>query len=207
MLTEDKIQSNYDEFMRLINSDHRKDKLIQMYNDYGQELILAPASSKSHFHSAWPSGYLDHVLRVTKTAVSLSKMYATMGGTIDFTVEEAIFAAMHHDLGKLGEPDNPYYIEQTSSWHRERGEMYTHNEALPFMKVADRALFILQKYNIPVSYNEWIGIKFADGLYDDSNKSYLINYSHKNPVRTNLGAIIHLADYISCRVESDQNPV
>ena len=35
-----------------------------------------------------------------------------------FTQEELLFAAMHHDLGKLGDGTKPYYLPQDSEWHR-----------------------------------------------------------------------------------------
>ncbi len=34
------------------------------------------------------------------------------GATINFTTEEVIFAAMHHDLGKVGDMDKDYYVIQ-----------------------------------------------------------------------------------------------
>jgi len=198
------IQEAYDRFMGIIRKDSRGSALEAMYEDFQDELISAPASGKIHFHNCFPGGYLDHVLRVSDTTLRLCKVYKEMGGKLDFTMEEAVFAAIHHDFGKLGSKDGPYYVEQESQWHREKqGEMYTHNHNIGFMKVPDRALFLLQQYGIKITENEFYGIKLSDGLYDDSNKAYLINYTHKYPIRTNLPAIIHTADYLATQVESD----
>ena len=202
---EETTKQNYTKFMEYIEADSRADKLKEMYVPLNDELSLAPASGRTHFHNAFPGGYLDHVLRVAETALKVAALYKNMEGDITFTKQELIFAALHHDLGKLGNPDEgPYYVEQDSDWHRKRGELYTHNENLQYFKAPERGLFLLQKYGVEVTQNEWLAIKLSDGLYDDGNKGYLVNYSMKYPMKTNLPYIIHWADHIACRVEGDK---
>ena len=48
------------------------------------------------------------------------------GATINFTDEELIFAAMHHDLGKVGdELGNEFYTPNESEWHiKNQGKIY-----------------------------------------------------------------------------------
>ena len=205
-MTLEQIKAQHTKFMVLVDRDSRAKKLHEMYDAFELELISAPASGKKHFHNCFPGGYLDHVMRVIETTVKLTEFYKNLNGTVDYTMEEAVFAAMHHDLGKLGSTDGPYYVDQESEWHREKqGEMYKHNHSIGFMKVPDRALFLLQQFDIKITEKEFYGIKLSDGLYDESNKAYLINYTHKYPIRTNLPAIIHTADYLATQVESDTN--
>ena len=104
MIDEQKIEENYNKFMEYVKADSRAEQLVAMYEDYGNELMTAPASGKSHYHNTFPGGYLDHVLRVVETTLQVASMYKKMGGTINFTKEEAVFSALHHDLGKLGNP-------------------------------------------------------------------------------------------------------
>jgi hypothetical protein len=203
---EEKTTQNYNKFMEYIEADPRADKLKEMYVPLNDELSRAPASGRTHFHNAFPGGYLDHILRVTETALKIAGLYKGMDGEVNFTKQEVIFAALHHDLGKLGHPDEgPYYIDQDSDWHRKRGELYTHNENLQYFKAPERGLFLLQKYGVEITQNEWLAIKLSDGLYDDGNKGYLVNYSMKQPMKTNLPYIINWADHIACRVEGDKS--
>jgi len=199
---EEKTIQNYNKFMELISADGRADQLKEMYNVLNSELSTAPASGKVHFHNAFPGGYLDHVLRVTDIALSLAGTFKNREGRITFTKQELVFSALHHDLGKLGDDTGPYYVTQTSDWHRKRGEMYTHNEQLQYFKVPERGLVMLQKYGIRVTEAEWLSIKLSDGLYDEGNRSYLINYA-RYPMKTNLPYIIHWADCMACRIEQD----
>ena len=200
----DQISNNFEKFNSLIALDSRADALSAMYDALQSELLTAPASSKVHFHNAFPGGYLDHILNVVEASIKVTKLYKDMGGVIDYTAEELRFAAIHHDLGKLGEVDSPYYIPETSDWHRNTGSLYKKNPDLQYFTVTDRALMMLQKYEIPITDKEWLGIKLSDGLYDESNKSYLINYNPR-PMKTILPYIIHWADSIACRVEHDNS--
>lgn len=202
--TEENIQANYNKLMEYLQADPRWEQLKPLYDVLQDELLIAPASGKVHFHNAFPGGYLDHILRVTDTALKIAGLYKGMEGDINFTRQELIFAAIHHDLGKLGNPDEgPYYVEQDSDWHRKRGELYRQNENIQYMKAPERGLFLLQKYGVQVTQNEWLAIKLSDGIYDEGNKSYLINFA-PYAMKTNLPYIIHWADHISSRVENDK---
>ena len=203
MLSPEEIQERHDRFMTLIKEDSRATELLGMYDVYGQELVTAPASGKMHFHNAFPGGYIDHVLRVCDIALNLSSVYKKFGGTIDFTKQELVFAALHHDLGKLGHPEEgPYYLEQDSDWHRKRGEMYKHNESIQYMKAPERGLMLLQKYGIKLTDKEWLGIRLSDGIYDDGAKGYLMNFL-TYPMKTSLHNIIHWADHMASQTEKD----
>lgn len=203
--SEEKIQQDYNKLMEYLQADPRWEQLKPLYDAIENELTIAPASGKTYFHNAFPGGYLDHVLRVTEAALKIASLYKSLEGDINFTKQELIFAALHHDLGKLGNPDEgPYYVEQDSDWHRKRGELYKQNENLQYMKAPERGLFLLQKYGVQVTQTEWLAIKLSDGIYDEGNKSYLINYA-PYAMKTNLPYIIHWADHISSRVENDKS--
>ncbi len=89
-------------------------KLMQMYLDYGDRLIEAPASGKVHYHNAYEGGYIDHILHVYDNALDYAKMLKKSGGWVDFDRAELTMAAIHHDLWKLGIPNGrPYYEVET----------------------------------------------------------------------------------------------
>jgi hypothetical protein len=208
--TEKELFANYEKFLKQLEkifSGERLEKLKHLYseNEYGYRAIMAPASAKEHFHNAYVGGYLDHIMNVLTTSFGVKKLYEARGGTIDFTDEELAFSAIHHDLGKLGDKEQgEYYQIQESDWHRKnRGEIFKFNSNLQYMDVVDRALFILQQYQIPCTWKETLAIKLSDGLYHDANSSYLKSYNPDHELKTNLPRLLHVADYISCRCEYD----
>ena len=97
------------------------------------------------------------------------------------------------------------YISQDDQWRRDKlGEEYKFNDKLEYMSVPDRSLRLLITNGIEVSKNEWLGIKLHDGLYDESNKSYLMSWSPETKPRTSLIYIIHQADILAARIEFER---
>ena len=204
-LDENKIKEDYDRFMSLIEEDPRSENLKRMYEDLEQELAEAPAAAVQHHHNAFPGGYLDHVLRVYDISVEMTKTFHAFEGELNFTSQELQFATLHHDLGKLGEPGEPYYVEQDSDWHRKTlGQNYKYNNTIQYMSVTDRAHYMLQQYDIKITKNEWLGIHLSDGMYEESNKSYLMNRMYPYPMKTNISYIVHVSDYLAMVIEKDK---
>ena len=207
-LTEKEILSNWEKLRGIITDTfegERLEKLNTMYDYFEERMVLAPASGKEHFHNAMVGGYVSHVIHVIESALQVKSLWEQNGGKIDFTDEELIFAAMHHDLGKVGDLDIDYYVPQESDWHRKnKGEIYMHNPDLDYMTVTDRALFILQHFGIKLSKLEYIGLKLTDGLYEEANKTYYIQYFPQNVLRSNIAYILHQADMMATHIEYDK---
>ena len=109
-LTADKIKSNWDLHLKLVNTfitGERLEKVTAMLESLQDVMVLAPASTKPYYHNAIIGGYVDHVNRVVQYAVEQHKLYEKMGGTVDYTEEELVFAALFHDLGKIGDGESP----------------------------------------------------------------------------------------------------
>ena len=45
-------------------------------------------------------GYVEHILHVVKFSQEVRDIWEKNGATINFTNEELVFTALHHDLGK-----------------------------------------------------------------------------------------------------------
>jgi hypothetical protein len=206
-LSPEQMADNLAKFYSLIDkyiSGERKDKLLEMYKDIEETLVTSPASTKISYHNAFPGGYLDHVIRVTEAALVFEKVWDKFGQKKNYTTEELAFSAINHDLGKLGTNDEPVYIPNQSQWHKEnQGLMFNYNPAITHMRIAERSLFVLQKYGIKVSENEFLAIRLHDGLYEEANKQYYITYSKDTELRSNIAHILHQADLMSSKIESN----
>ena len=207
-LTAEQIAKNWEQLRSLINNTfegERKEKLNKMYDHFEDRMCMAPASGKEQYHYAHVGGYVEHVLHVVDCALKITNLWAAEGATINFTTEEVIFAAMHHDLGKVGDMDKDYYVPQESEWHRKnRGEIFTHNGELQYMTVTDRAIYLLNQFQVPMTENEYVGLRLTDGLYEEANKKYYITYSPGNTLKTNIAYILHAADSMATHIEYDE---
>lgn len=207
-LTAEQLAENLDKFYSLITkyiSGDRKDQLVNMYKSIEETLVTSPASTKINHHNAFIGGYIDHVNRVVEAALVFEKVWDKFGQSKNYTTEELAFSAINHDLGKLGTNEEPVYIPNQSQWHREnQGVMFNYNPNIVHMRIADRSLFVLQKYNIPVSENEYLAIKLHDGLYEEANKPYFITYNKDTELKSNIAYILHQADLMASKVESQK---
>lgn len=205
-LTAEEIQQKLQKFYEYIETHitgERKKKLVEFYNSIGYTLATSPASSKVSHHNCFPGGYLDHVLRVTEAALVIDRVWDKFNQSKNYTLEELVFSCINHDLGKLGTDDQPFYIPNDSEWHiKNQGAYYKINSKLPHMRIADRSLFYLQQANISVNENEFLAIKLHDGLYEEANKPYYITYSEDAAIKSNLPYIIHQADLMASRIET-----
>ena len=137
MLTAEQIEKNWGEFCDNIEmniSSPRKEKLLEFYKKYVDRIMMMPAAHKKEYHNAFPGGYVDHVNRVVKCALNINDVWVELGvDNTTYTLEELVFSAINHDLGKMGDEEHESYIPQTDKWRREKlGEDYMFNKALPF---------------------------------------------------------------------------
>jgi hypothetical protein len=207
-LTPEQIQENWNKLIQIINdnfSGERLEKLLEMYDYFEERMCMAPASGKEHFHNAHAGGYVEHVLHITDLAQQIYELWDRNGAIVDnFTKEELIFSALHHDLGKVGDLAEDYYTPNDSDWHRKnQGLIYKHNGNLQFMTVTDRACWILQHFGVVMTENEYLGLRLTDGMYEEANKSYYVAYQKERQLKSNIAYILHQADMMASKIEND----
>jgi hypothetical protein len=205
-ISAEEIQNNWIKLMDIIDkyiSEPRKTQLKDFYKKHEERITLMPAAHKREYHNAFPGGYVEHVIRVVNCALKLYKVWEEEGAsTHTFTIEELVFSALNHDLGKMGDENHEAYILQTDQWRKDKlGEDYTFNSKLEFCSIPDRGLFLLHDAGIKYSFNEMLAILTHDGLYDEANKKYLISWSPEQKPRTSLIYILHQADLMAARIE------
>lgn len=185
-LTPEKIKENFDKFEALcLKLGDRSENVQRMVEHLGERLALSPASARTDHHSCFPGGLVDHSLRVLQNAGRLAKVHGC-----DFPIDSLIISCLFHDLGKVGDETQDYYTVQKSDWHRDRGMLYEYNEALPYMSVPHRSVYLMQKFDIKLTHDEYLAILLNDGQYIAENKSYAM----REPM---LSMIVHQADAFS----------
>jgi 3'-5' exoribonuclease len=95
------------ELMNIVESQIKDAELRQLVIDihelYREELLYLPAAKRNHH--AFVSGYLEHVLNVTRTCCHLAEKYASLYDELDppLATDVIIAGAVLHDIGKLRE--------------------------------------------------------------------------------------------------------
>jgi hypothetical protein len=208
--TEQELEANYNKFIEILKkyfTGERLEKLLFMYSpdELGLNLTVSPASGNKGFHNAYDGGYIDHIFNVCKNSLKVKDLFVSAGGKIDFTDEELLFAALHHDLGKLGIKGELHYVANDSDWHvKNRGEFYKRNENITFMTITDRTFYTLNHYGITYNEKEYFGIKLTDGLFDEDNEKYYKTFDLSKSLKYTIQYVLHWADYMSTIVERQQ---
>ena len=170
----DKIQTKWEIYEKLCNRlcDHNLNKLIEVL---GERLIISPASPRLDQYGAHPGGLVEHVLHVTATMRTLNQALE-----LDIPLDSILRVGLLHDLGKVGDLENDYFISQDSDWHREKlGQIYKFNESLNKMSVSHRTLYLLQHFGITLNNDEWLAIQLAQGSHFEENRFYV---GHEPPL-------------------------
>ena len=208
-LNAEQIEQNWYKLIQLIENTfegERKEKLLEMYKHFEDRMVVAPASGTAHFHLCTPGGYVQHILNIVHYSKLFYEIWKDNGAYVDdYTVEELVFAALHHDLGKVGDLDDDNYLPNPSEWHiKNQGKTYINNPDLKFMTPPDRGIWMLNQFGIKMTQNEYLGIKLTDGMYDEGNIQYLKSYSNDKKLKSNMQHILHQADMTTTRIEYEQ---
>jgi len=203
---EENLLENWNRLMTVIDTEFsgtRRDNIKHMYETLEERMIAAPASGIEHYHNCFAGGYVDHVLRVLNCSIKLHGAWSSMGANVTgYSREELLFAALNHDLGKVGDLLNDYYVPNPSDWHRKnQGKIYDINPEIQNMSVPHRSLWLLQNFNIKYSQNEMIAIMIHDGMYDDGNVSYFKSYDKHRKMHNHMPLLLHHADHMASQIE------
>ena len=198
----EQIQEKYSELNAIVQKYFDKEQannIRLLFEHFEDRIIEAPASGRPNYHNCFPGGWLDHTLRVIESSLKMKEHFISLGVEVTSDNSDIIMAAMFHDLGKLGDLDEPYYKIQTDDWRRKKlNEFYTHNNTMENLSVTDRALWLLQHFNIKVSTEVWKAIKMSDGMFDAGNEGY---YRTSSDSRNILHYIVHFGDWMSTVAE------
>lgn len=172
-----------------------KDKVIQRKKEFDLFVdmletkttwLASPASTRFHLNK--PGGLLEHSVGVVENLMTFRDFLASV-----ITDETCVIVGLFHDVGKIGMPGQPLYIENDNEWEtRKRNMTYKINLNLPHMGLAARSLYLVSKY-IPLSDAEAQAIIYHDGQYIDENREI----KHREEPLT---LIAHWADYWTAHI-------
>lgn len=147
-----KLESNWDLYVDLvgrIKNEKVKQSLLELCEKTKDRLAAAPASTRLEFVGAFPGGLVQNSLNVLKLAKDINKIAET-----EISSDSLILVCLFHDIGKIGSSEEDYYVEQESSWHRDRGMMYEINKNLDKIHPSQRSLWWLTSVGCPLSEQE-----------------------------------------------------
>lgn len=169
-MTEEEIVSNFEKFKKiLLRVSGRRDSIEKFLAKYEDRIATAPGHDRSNRHAGQPGGFVKRSLTTLTVARDLCSISAFADKNLD--IDSVIVVSLLHDIGRIGDDSGDYYVPQTSSWHVEKGNLYTYNPNIRRMTHPHRGLYLLQAEGISLTQDEWIAIATQSGSGEE-NKFY-----------------------------------
>ena len=167
----EQIQSRYEKFTNLLTKcGERGNKAKEMCESLGERLILCPASTHESIPGCHPGGLIETSLRVLSRMRDIQK---AIPDASKVSVESVILTGLLHNIGMVGTETVDYLVTQDSDWHRKQGRLYRYNDDLPKMSVPHRSLYLLQKFVVDLTVEEWTAIALSGGPHREENRFYI----------------------------------
>jgi len=135
-------------------------------------LRTCPASTRVEYHGAYTGGLLVHTNQVIQTALRVVdsiggiRVFDPMVNDVHVDRASVVRCCFLHDLGKIGDITERYYLEQDNEWRRDNlGETYQINRTLyqRYLPVPVRSLWLAQHFGVELTQEEYQAIVASDG--------------------------------------------
>lgn len=173
-----KINENWGKFSSIVgrieNSEVREGAQ-KLCNDLHDRLAVCPASTRTDYVGCFTGGLVWHSLNVLR---AMKNMRSAFDLDSKVHADSMIILGLFHDLGKIGNSNEDYYLPQASDWHRNKGMLFEINNEISSVPVAIRSVWWLNQYGIPLSENE---INAISSLARSSGETVSFNPSLRDP--------------------------
>ena len=134
---------------------HHGDGIARMFEDLGDRILMCPAEPRNDSPGCEPAGLIQQAITVAKGMKRINDAFE-MGAT----TESILVVGLLHEIGKVGNLDESYFIPEEESWRREKlGAFYKPNERLGRTTIPERSLFLLQHYGVKLTEEEFMAIR------------------------------------------------
>ena len=192
MYKERDVETLWEKYSNLLKrlENQNVDNLIDSMD---QRILMSSFSQREKEPFCGIGGNVEYALELAKKASALNKAL-----NYDLNKASIIKCSLLSILGRVGTLTRNRYIDTTSEWHKEKlGQYYDWNEDCPKYQINDMTLFILQNYNVHLSWDEWNAISLIKDMTSEDNKFY-------NMHKPRLALVLQLAHKTVMKDEKDK---
>ena len=192
MYKERDVETLWEKYSNLLKrlESQNVDNLIESMD---QRILMSSFSQREKEPFCGIGGNVEYALELAKKASALNKAL-----NYDLNKASIIKCSLLSILGRVGTLTRNRYIDTTSEWHKEKlGQYFDWNEDCPKYQINDMTLFILQNYNVHLSWDEWNAISLIKDMTSEDNKFY-------NMHKSRLALVLQLAHETVMKDEKDK---
>jgi len=162
----EKLLENFEQYSSLLKKYFPDDGIDKFLEDFGIRLTTCPRGLTEDTGGVY-GDLISHSLKVTLCGIN----HAEVTNNID--KKSLARVSLIHEIGKLGSEEEELFIVQESQWHKDKlGQNFKYNDLCSKMSVGHRTLYLLQKYGIKITQDEWVSILVSQGLHFPENAFY-----------------------------------
>ena len=162
----EKLLENFEQYSTLLKKYFPDEGIDSFLESFGVRLTTCPRGLTEETGGSY-GGLISHSLGVTLHAISHAKVMDNIDK------KSLARVSLIHEIGKLGSEEEELFVVQESQWHKDKlGQNFKYNEQCPKMSVGHRSLYLLQKYGIEITQDEWVSILVSQGLHFPENAFY-----------------------------------
>ncbi len=155
MMNERELTDLWTSYTKLIDRINRGEGLQQMMEELGERLLMCPAEPRNDSPGCEPGGLVHQAITIAKGMKRINDTFEMGAST-----ESILIVGLLHEIGKVGNLDEPYFVPEEESWRREKlGAFYKPNERLGRMTIPERSLFLLNHYGVKLTEEEFMAIR------------------------------------------------
>ena len=159
----EKIKKDFNTFATLAEKNFSATNNVAFNNlveDFGEKLIMAPASQRDDLHLSRPGGLIRHSLNTMKVYSNLFISNTSVG-----ELRPPVTVCLLHDIGKLGTIEEDYYVNAEGHYRNN----YFINDKLRALRVPQRTLKLLTDYKFELTDDEWVAITNASFFIEEKD--------------------------------------
>ena len=179
----------YEGLLQKINNEN----IDKMLDTFGERILVSSFSQRTNEPFCGIGGNVEYALELAKVSNNIAK---ALNYDIDkFSIIKCTLLSI---LGRVGTLTQNRYVECKSDWHKDKlGQYYDWNERCPKYQVNDMTLYILQTFNISLTWDEWQAISLVKSMSSEDNNFYNLHKSR-------LSLVMQLAHEAVMKDEKDK---
>ena len=172
MYKERDVETLWNKYVNLLNK-LEDENVSNLVSSWDQRIVMSSFSQREKEPFCGIGGIVEYSLELAKAANNIAKALS-----YDLNTMSIIKCALLSVLGRVGNEKADRYVECQSDWHKEKlGQYYDWNEDCPKYQTNDMTLFLLQRNNINLTWEEWEAISLMKDMTSEDNKFYNMHKS------------------------------
>lgn len=175
------VETLWNKYSNLLSS-LKSENVDNLINSWDQRIITGTYSQREKEPFCGIGGLVEYALDLAKKSNEISK-------ALNYNINKAsiVKCSLLSIIGKVGNLTQNRFVDCTSEWHQNKlGQYYDWNEECDKYQTTDMTLFILQRFNIDLSWEEWQAISLLKDNTSEDNKFY-------SDYKTHLTMVLQMA--------------